>query len=70
MNCLIKEGTSSTLSLCNLHNQTQKLLDNEAQWSCHNTYLQSLSTNQTPSIIEPIFPKAKLISKEMIKTIK
>jgi hypothetical protein len=31
MNCLIKEGTSSTSSLCNLHNQTQKLLDNEAQ---------------------------------------
>ena len=31
MNRLIKEGTSSTLSLCNLHNQTQKLLDNEAQ---------------------------------------
>jgi zinc finger SWIM domain-containing protein 3 len=36
MNRLIKEGTSS-------HEQTQKLLDNEAQWSRHNTYLQKYS---------------------------
>ncbi|PKK58009.1 hypothetical protein RhiirC2_671039, partial [Rhizophagus irregularis] len=67
MNRLIKEGTSSTSSLCNLHEQIQKLLDNEAQWSRHNAYLQSLPTNQTPSIIEPIFPKiVELMKKYLI----
>lgn len=98
MNRLIKEGTGSTSSLCNLNVQVQKLLDNEAQWARHNMYLQSLPTNQAPSIIEPIFLKvvelmkkyltphilsvqqqqilgsllyrAKIISKDLIETIK
>ncbi|CAB4473727.1 unnamed protein product [Rhizophagus irregularis] len=66
MNRLIKEGTSSISSLCNLHEQIQKLLDNEAQWSRHNAYLQSLPTNQTPSIIEPIFPKIVELMKKYL----
>jgi hypothetical protein len=45
MNWLIKENTSSIYSLCNLHVQVQKLLDNEVQWAQHNAYLQSLPTN-------------------------
>ncbi|UZO09960.1 uncharacterized protein OCT59_030169 [Rhizophagus irregularis] len=66
MNHLIKEGTGSTTSLCNLHIQIQKLLDNEAQWARHNAYLQSLSTNQAPSIIEPIFPKVVELMKKYL----
>ena len=66
MNRLIKEATSSTSSLCNLHVQTQKLLDNEAQWARHNAYLQSLPTNQAPSIIEPIFPKVVELMKRYL----
>ncbi|CAB4446786.1 unnamed protein product [Rhizophagus irregularis] len=57
MNRLIKEGISSTSLLCNLQEQIQKLLDNEARWSRYNAYLQSLPTNQIPSIIEPVFSK-------------
>ncbi|CAG8834415.1 12067_t:CDS:2, partial [Cetraspora pellucida] len=30
---------------------------NEAKWARHNSYLNSLPTNQAPSIIEPIFSK-------------
>ncbi|CAB4443692.1 unnamed protein product [Rhizophagus irregularis] len=66
MNHLIKEGTGSTTSLCNLHIQIQKLLDNEAQWARHNAYLQSLPTNQAPSIIEPIFPKVVELMKKYL----
>ncbi len=55
MNRLIKEDTNSSSSLCNLHDQTQRLLDDEAKWAQHNTYLHSLPTNQTLSIIDPIF---------------
>jgi hypothetical protein len=55
MNRLIKEGSNGSSSLCNLHNQIQVLLDEEAKWARHNTYLQSLPTNQAPSIIDPIF---------------
>jgi hypothetical protein len=57
MNRLIKEGVNSTSSLCNLHEQVQKLLDNEARWSRYNSYLNTLLINQALSIIEPIFPK-------------
>ncbi|GBC20424.2 protein FAR1-RELATED SEQUENCE 5-like [Rhizophagus irregularis DAOM 181602=DAOM 197198] len=66
INHLIKEGTGSTTSLCNLHIQIQKLLDNEAQWARHNAYLQSLPTNQAPSIIEPIFPKVVELMKKYL----
>ncbi|UZN99289.1 uncharacterized protein OCT59_000567 [Rhizophagus irregularis] len=66
MNHLIKESTSSTTSLCNLHIQIQKLLNNKAQWARHNAYLQSLPTNQVPSIIEPIFPKVVELMKKYL----
>ncbi|CAG8654664.1 26017_t:CDS:1 [Gigaspora rosea] len=59
MNRLIKTGTSSTSSLCSLHNQIQRLLDNEAQWARHNEYLQ-------PSVIEPIFHEVFAIMKEYL----
>ncbi|CAG8737324.1 4796_t:CDS:2, partial [Gigaspora rosea] len=42
-------------SLCTLYNQIQIQLDNEAKWAHHNNYLQSLSANNAPSIIEPVF---------------
>ncbi|CAG8776798.1 3669_t:CDS:2, partial [Cetraspora pellucida] len=70
MNQLIKNGTSSMSSLCNLHDQVQNLLDDEATWARHNMYLQSLPTNQAPSIIESLFPEARNISKETINNIK
>ena len=66
MNRLIKEGVKSTSSLCNLHEQIQKLLDNEAKWSRHNSYLNALPTNQALSIIEPIFPKVLEILKSYL----
>ena len=37
MNRLIKEGVNNTSSLCNLYEQIQKLLDNEAKWSRHSS---------------------------------
>ncbi len=33
MNCLIKEDANSSSSLCNLYDQTQRLLDDEAKWA-------------------------------------
>ncbi|CAG8554484.1 20927_t:CDS:2, partial [Gigaspora rosea] len=46
-----------TSSLCTLHNQIQKQLDNEAQWAHHNNFLQSLPTNNILSVLEPVFSK-------------
>ncbi|CAG8748799.1 24231_t:CDS:2, partial [Cetraspora pellucida] len=64
INQLIKDETSSMSSLCNLHDQVQNLLDGEATWAWYNIYLQSLPTNQAPSIIEPLFPEViKLMTK-------
>ncbi|CAB4493479.1 unnamed protein product [Rhizophagus irregularis] len=37
-----------------------------AQWARHNAYLQSLPTNQVPSIIEPIFPKVVELMKKYL----
>ncbi|CAG8467164.1 11486_t:CDS:2, partial [Gigaspora rosea] len=57
MNRLIKEGVKRTSSLHELHQHIQILLDNESKWARHNNYLNSISTNQAPSIIESIFSK-------------
>ncbi|CAG8662050.1 24872_t:CDS:2, partial [Gigaspora rosea] len=56
MNQLIKKGIRSTSSLHNLNEHIQHLLDNEAKWAQHNNYLASLPTNQTPSVVDSIFP--------------
>ena len=66
MNRLIKEGANSSSSLCNLHDQTQRLLDDEAKWARHNTYLHSLPTNQAPSIIDPIFSNINKLMKRYL----
>ncbi|CAG8676181.1 8214_t:CDS:2 [Gigaspora rosea] len=57
INRLIKEGIRSTCSLHDLHQHIQNLLDNEAKWARHNSYMNSLSTNQALSIVASVFPK-------------
>ncbi|CAG8590699.1 22094_t:CDS:2, partial [Cetraspora pellucida] len=37
--------------------RVEKQLDNEAQWAYHNNFLQSLLTNNLPSVLEPVFSK-------------
>ncbi|CAG8774996.1 19182_t:CDS:2, partial [Gigaspora rosea] len=55
------------LKLTNGISPVQNLLDNEAKWAWHNKYLQSLPTNQAPSINEPIFSKViELMTKYLI----
>ena len=66
MNRLIKEGANSSSSLYNLHDQTQRLLDDKAKWAWHNTYLYSLPINQALSIIDPIFSNINKLMKRYL----
>ncbi|CAG8753034.1 1630_t:CDS:2 [Cetraspora pellucida] len=63
MNKLLKEGVKGTSSLRNLYDHIQNLLDNEAKWARHNSYLNSVPTNQAPSIVESVFQKVVEILK-------
>ncbi|CAG8732636.1 20788_t:CDS:2, partial [Gigaspora rosea] len=49
LNCFIV-GIQST-------QHVENILDNEAKWACHNSYMNSLPTNQAPSIVASVFSK-------------
>ncbi|CAG8550152.1 90_t:CDS:2 [Gigaspora rosea] len=46
---------STKLLYSGLHEHIQNLLDNEAQWARHHSYMNSLPTSQMPSVVESIF---------------